>query len=90
MTDEYVLDVTGLEPPEPLQHALSAAEALLPGRYIRLKINRDPLLLYPMLRVQGFSYDTRAGTSSRLEVFIWRANDKEAESGVRDSQDLSK
>lgn len=79
MTGERLLDASGLEAPEPLQQALAAVDSLMPGEYLRLRIGRDPVLLYPLLTVQGFDYQ-RHGTAQGFEVIIWRHGDKAVES----------
>ena len=79
MSAERILDVCGLEQPEPLLRALTELESLLPGVYIRMLSHRDPLLLYPMLESQGFSYTRRKDSGSVYEILIWRAGDVVAE-----------
>jgi TusA-related sulfurtransferase len=79
MSAERLLDVRGLEQPEPLLRALAELESLLPGDYICMLSHRDPLLLYPMLESQGFSYTRREDSASVYEILIWRAGDVAAE-----------
>lgn len=83
MAFERVLDVSKLDPPAPLQQALAAADALMAGEFVRLKVDREPVLLYPLLVTQGYSHISRASTGSCFDVFIWRSNDEEAEGGVQ-------
>lgn len=83
MSTEVLLDVSDLEPPEPLVHTLEAAEALAPGQYLRMLHRRDPCLLYGNLENNHFKYLQRKGATSAVEVFIWRENDAEAASAVR-------
>ena len=70
---DVVLDVRGLEPPEPMVRTLEALEVLPPARTL-LHINvRIPQLLLPILRERGFAFeidDTRVGA---VHVRIWRA-----------------
>lgn len=55
-SDDVVLDVRGLEPPEPLVRTLEALEQLPPGRRL-VQVNvRVPQHLLPMLRERGFDY----------------------------------
>jgi TusA-related sulfurtransferase len=79
MSAERILDVRGLEQPEPLLRALAELESLLPGDYIRMLSHRDPLLLYSMLESQGFSYTRCKDSGSVYEILIWRAGDVAAE-----------
>ena len=55
-----MLDVRGMEQPEPLLRALAALGDLVAGEYLRLLSHRDPVLLYPMLTQQGFAYEKPA------------------------------
>lgn len=83
MGSEHLLDVRDMELPEPLLRALPELESLLPGDYIRMLSHRDPLLLYPMLESQGFSYNRRKDASGIYEILIWRAGDVAAEQAAR-------
>ncbi len=82
MNAERVVDVRGMELPEPLLRALAALDGLAAGEYLHLLSHRDPVLLYPMLAQQGFlceSHD-RAGT---VHVLVWRDGDVAAEQAAR-------
>ena len=83
MSNEVVLDVSELEPPEPLVLTLEAAEELLPGQYLRMLHRRDPCMLYGNLDDNHFKYYQRKGTSSAVEVFIWQENDDDAAAAVQ-------
>ncbi|MGB5427259.1 MAG: DUF2249 domain-containing protein [Gammaproteobacteria bacterium] len=83
MSAERMLDVRGLEQPEPLLRALAVLEELAAGEYLRLLSHRDPLLLYPLLAQQGFAYEGPAVQAKTVEVLIWREGDAVAEQGVR-------
>lgn len=79
---EIILDVSDLEPPEPLTQTLEAAEDLAPGQYLRMLHRRDPCMLYGNLDDNGFKYIQREGTTTAVELFIWRENDAEAAAAV--------
>lgn len=79
MADIRVLDLSGLEPPEPLEKALLAFETLKHGECLHVKFDRDPILLYPLLRVQAYDYASRCTAGGVVELYIWRAGDLEAE-----------
>jgi uncharacterized protein (DUF2249 family) len=53
-----VLDVRGLEPPEPMVKILEALEALIPGDVLEVLHERRPMLLYPQLDDRGFVHET--------------------------------
>jgi hypothetical protein len=83
MSAEQLVDVRGLELPEPLLRALAALDGLGSGEYLHLLSHRDPVLLYPLLAQQGFLCESldRAGT---VHVLIWRAGDVAAEQAMDD------
>ncbi len=80
---EILLDVSDLEPPEPLTQTLEAAEDLAPGQYLRMLHRRDPCMLYGNLDDNGFKYIQREGETSAVELFIWREDDAEAAAAVK-------
>lgn len=83
MAREVVLDVSELEPPEPLLQSLAATDRLERGDYLRLLHRRRPCLLYDNLQQRGFACETRAGRVVACEVFIWREGDEEAARAAR-------
>ncbi len=82
MPNEILLDVSDLEPPEPLVKTLEAAEQLKPGQYLRMLHRRDPCMLYGNLDENHFKYFQRKGLTTAVEVFIWSENDAEAAAAV--------
>ena len=82
MATERRIDVSGLEPPEPLEQGLAAAHALAPGEYLRMLHRREPYPLYQLLVQDGFRHLTRNGAASPFEILIWRAGDSDAEAAV--------
>ena len=82
MPDELLLDVSDLEPPEPLELTLEAADNLKPGQYLRMLHRRTPCILYGNLDDNDFKYFQRKGSTTAVEVFIWRENDKVAAAAV--------
>ena len=67
-----VLDVRGLNPPEPLMRTLAALETLPEGHEL-LQINaRVPQFLFPMLVERGFACDVDESHADRVLVRIWR------------------
>ena len=83
MSNEVLLDVSDLEPPEPLVQTLEAAEQLKPGQYLRMLHRRDPCMLFSNLDDNHFKYFQRKGSSTAVEVFIWPENDTEAAAAVQ-------
>lgn len=76
---EHRLDVSDLEPCEPLERTLEAITLLQKGDYLRVLHRREPHLLYPLLEKGGFAWSTRHGRTSHLEILIWRQGDQGAE-----------
>ena len=72
MTTEVVLDVRGLEPPEPLVKVMDALETLPPGDRLRMVHNREPYPLYGILQEDGYQYRTETFADGRVEIVIWR------------------
>lgn len=70
-----LLDVGGLEPPEPMVRILEALDALGPDERLRVLIDREPLPLYPILRRHNYQYRTIPVANARYEVMIWLAPD---------------
>ena len=67
-----VLDVRGLQPPEPLMRTLAALETL-PDGHVLVQINsRVPQLLFPMLAEQGYACEVDESRAEEVLVRIWR------------------
>ena len=67
-----VLDVRGLEPPEPMVRTLAALEALPEGGTL-VQVNvRAPQFLLPRLDEMGWQYDVREQGDEFVRVFIRR------------------
>jgi len=75
---EHRLDVSDLEPCEPLRRTLEAAALLKAGDFLRVLHRREPHLLYPLLEKGGFSWSTHPGETSQFEILIWRQSDHSA------------
>ena len=75
-----VLDVRGLEPPEPMVRTLAALEDLpADGTLVQVNV-RVPEFLLPRLEERGFVYEIREQTTEIVRVFITRR--KPTEGGV--------
>lgn len=81
---ERTLDVSDLEPPEPLTRTLEAAEALPAGDYLRMRHRRYPCLLEAQLQARGLHCEILGDDDDeRVESFIWRDHDHVAEAAAR-------
>ena len=71
---EQTIDVSTLEPPEPVERILDALADLPPGDWLRVTHRRDPVPLYSMLRDMGYRWDTRHPAPEQFEILIWPAD----------------
>jgi len=67
--DGSVLDVRGLDPPEPIRR-ICRALARDPTRTLRVLIHREPLPLYELLKQQGYVYRTQPLAEGGFEIRI--------------------
>ena len=85
---EVILDVRGLEPPEPMVQTQSALESLPSGSTL-VQVNiRVPQFLLPILAERGFEYEIAEEAVDRVVVRIRRATGKShhGNSGTRRSR----
>ena len=80
---EIRLDVSDLEPCEPLERSLSALAALKPGEWLRILHRREPFPLYDILQKQAFCWETKSGNNSAFEIIIWRCDDTIARTDIQ-------
>jgi len=69
---EMLLDARDMEPPEPMERALEALDALLPGQRLRLLLPREPYPLYGILDRNGYRHRTEPQPDGHFAVLIWR------------------
>ncbi len=70
-----VLDVRGLEPPEPMVRVLKALDRLAPGQRLEVRHGRRPTLLYPQLEERGFVHETDEPESGLVRIVIRQPNE---------------
>lgn len=70
--DQLVLDLRGLEPPEPMVRVLERLDALEPGQRLIVLNERRPIFLYPQLDARGFTHDTEALEAGLVRIVIRR------------------
>ncbi|RKZ47679.1 MAG: Clp protease ClpB [Candidatus Parabeggiatoa sp. nov. 3] len=78
-----VLDVSQLEPCEPMERILAALPDLHSGEYLHVLHRMEPYPLYSILTQDGFVWLTQLGDKVPVEIYIWRSTDAEAEAKVR-------
>jgi len=71
--DMAVLDVRGLEPPEPMVQILERLDTLRPGQRLVVLHERRPMLLYPQLDERGFLHDTEEVEPGLVRIVIRRS-----------------
>jgi len=79
MASEIELDVSALEPPEPLRAILATVGELAPGQSLRVRHRREPFPLYAALQELGFVHRTVREGPERYTILIWRAGDEVAQ-----------
>lgn len=71
MDPDILLDVCGLEPPEPLERVLEALSTLPHGRRLCMLIDREPRPLYRILDENGFMHQAHCRADFLYEILIW-------------------
>lgn len=74
--ETVVLDVRGLEPPEPLVRTLEALETLPNGATLVQLNVRVPQFLLPQLKSRGFTYEIERCSDELTRVHIRRAGNR--------------
>ena len=68
-----VIDVRGLEPPQPMVKVLEAIDRLEPGVELEVRHDRRPTLLYPLLDERGYVHDTDEPEPGLVRIRIRRS-----------------
>jgi uncharacterized protein (DUF2249 family) len=72
MKEPVVLDVRGLEPPQPMERVLTALSALGPEERLLMIIDRQPRPLYRILQNNGYAYAETFKPEGIFEILIWQ------------------
>jgi len=67
---DIVLDVCGLEPPEPLVRTMEVLDQLGPAEKLLVLLPREPYPLYRALELNGFCWQTVCRPDGTVEVLI--------------------
>jgi uncharacterized protein (DUF2249 family) len=65
-----VLDVRGLEPPQPMVRVLEEIDRLGPGGELEVRHDRRPMFLYPQLDERGFIHETDEPEPGLVRILI--------------------
>lgn len=68
---QHYIDVSNLEPPEPLEVILDTIADLPANDYLRVRHRRNPNPLYRMLREMGYAWDMSNPAPGHFEIVIW-------------------
>lgn len=68
-----MLDVRGLEPPEPMERVLGALGTLRPEEQLLMIIDCQPWPLYRILQNSGYAYHETFKPEGIFEILIWQA-----------------
>lgn len=68
----HVLDVSGLEPPQPMVAILERIRDLAAGDVLEVSHHREPVPLYPLLDEAGFAHETEKLGENRYRLRIRR------------------
>jgi uncharacterized protein (DUF2249 family) len=77
--DAVVIDVRGLEPPEPMVRTLAALETLPPGGTLVQINQRTPQFLLPQLESRGFRYEVQEVDPEEVRLIIRHADQSSQE-----------
>jgi uncharacterized protein (DUF2249 family) len=70
--EPVVLDVRGLEPPEPMVRILERIDTLAADGVLDVIHDRQPIFLYPQLDARGFAYEAQEEGPGRVHIRIRR------------------
>lgn len=71
MVADLIVDVRGLDPPEPMERVLGALAELQREQRLLFRIHREPFPLYRILRNNGYQWQTRVLDDGTFEITIW-------------------
>lgn len=66
------IDVRGLAPPEPMVAILALCAKVPPGTRIVVRLDRDPVFLYPELAEHGWAASRVAGDAGEVRLELER------------------
>ena len=73
-TDDMVIvpiDVSELEPPEPMERIVARLKQLQAGQLLRVRHRREPFPLYPMLEEAGYKHCCIPSGTEAFLIYIW-------------------
>lgn len=88
MEQEHLLrlDVSELEPPQPMHQIIAALKQLQTGDVLMVKHRRKPIPLFEMVESQ-YHYECRQITQNQFRIFFWPYKDPQAEQRAKTLMD---
>lgn len=80
------LDVSDLEPPQPMHKITAALQQLAPSEVLVVKHRRIPTPLFEML-TERFEYGFEEISPSHFQIYFWQLEDTEAKKLVKTLSD---
>lgn len=71
-----VIDVRGLEPPQPMVVVLEASDRLVPGERLEVLHDRRPMFLYPQLEDRGLEHQTDEPEPGVVRIVIKKKGER--------------
>ena len=69
--DIIPIDVSELEPPEPLERIFARLQQLQAGQLLRVRHRREPFPLYPLLEQAGYRHCCIPSGTEAFLIYIW-------------------
>ena len=76
MMEQVTLDVSELEPPQPMTEILLALSELQAGQCLRVQHRREPFPLYSRLTDAGWQYSCHSLASNNFHIYIYRQTEQ--------------
>ena len=69
--DIVPMDVSELEPPEPMEQILARLQQLQAGQLLRVRHRREPFPIYPILEQAGYEFCCIPIGTEAFLIYIW-------------------
>lgn len=86
MDSIITLDVSDLEPPQPMHTICQALTTLQRGQLLHVRHRREPVPLFAILTEQQFEYRHTEEGAGRHHIWIWRQGDERAYNKLDEKQ----
>ncbi|MCW8327462.1 DUF2249 domain-containing protein [Photobacterium sp. SDRW27] len=78
MDSIIILDVSDLEPPQPMHKICQTLSTLQSGQLLHVKHRREPVPLFAILTQQQFDYRHSKESEGKHHIWIWHQGDQVA------------